>query len=129
MTSCYKTNSENIICFFSTSSPALQINIISFDYELEQEAIISFSLTCSEIKFYNCIHIKEDIGGFIYYEDKFIITFKRYNKINKSFENCLKEINLDKIDFSPAIDINEFLRISDSKIIFISFSNDLLYIV
>ena len=128
MTSCYKTNSENIICFFPSSSP-LQINIIAFDYELEKEAITSLSLSSSEIKFYKCIHIKEDIGGFIYYEDKFIITFKKYNKINKTFENCLKQINLNKINFSPEIKANDFLKISDSKIIFISFTNYILYIV
>ena len=126
MTSCYKTNSENIICFFQTDN---EFNIIAFDYELEEEAITSIPLESSEIRFYKCIHIKEDIGGFIYYKDEFIITFKKYNKINRIFENCLKDINLNKTNFSSEIKINDFLKISESKIIFISFTDNVLYIV
>ena len=123
MASCFETVTKKIICFFRKNN---NYNIIAFNYNLEEEKKEVFSDQKSE--FNKCIHIKENIGGFLYFlGSNPKILFKEYK--NGNFES-LNEVKLDYNSFEDTIKRNDFIKISDNKISFIGYEESgNLYIV
>ena len=123
MTSCFETINKKIICFFRGNT---EYNIIAFNYSLEEENKEVFTAPTSE--FLKCVHVKENIGGFLYFSDSHpIILFKEYK--NETFES-LNEVKLDYNSFEDTIKRNDFIKISDNKISFIGYEESgNLYIV
>ena len=123
MTSCFETINEKIICFFRNDT---EYKIIAFNYSLEEEKQEVFNATTCE--FFKCVHVKENIGGFLYFSDSYpIILFMEYK--NETFE-ILNEVNLDYISFNDTIKLNDFIKISDNKISFIGYEESgSLYVV
>ena len=123
MVSCFETFIKKIICFVRTS---IGYNIIAFNYNLEEEN--QESLSASSSGFFKCVHVKENIGGFLYFSGNHPkILFKEYK--NENFET-LNEVNLNYEEFESSVDFNDFIKISDNKISFISYKEiGNLYIV
>ena len=114
MTSCFETVTQKIICFFRGST---EYKIIAFNYNLEEEKQEVFTASTSE--FLKCVHIKENIGGFLYFSGSHPkILFMEYN--NENFEK-ISEVNLNYNSFENTIKRNDFIKISDRKISFISY--------
>ena len=114
MTSCFETDSKKIICFFRGTT---EYKIIAFNYNLEEEKQEVFNAPSSE--FLKCVHIKENKGGFLYFSGSYPkILLMEYK--NENFEK-LNEANLNYKEFENTIKRNDFIKISDNKISFISY--------
>ena len=123
MASCFETINKKIICFFRDNT---EYQIIAFNYNLEEENQEVFNATTSE--FFKCVHVKENIGGFLYFSGSYpIILFMEYK--NETFES-LNEVKLDFNSFEDTIKRNDFIKISDNKISFIGYEESgILYVV
>ena len=140
--SCFQTEKHYIICFFLTSEE--KYNITVYKQNLIKETSIEFS--SKKIKFnqvfYKCIHLKGEVGIFIYYElntesNKFYPTllFKDYHdnppNINDFSINKIDIIEYD-IEFDPYLFLNDLIKINNNKICFCSTNNIIknkLYII
>ena len=141
--SCFVTDLNNIICLAVVEVLNIyyaRITVFNQEFsELEKELLSSYVYT-KKNSFLKCIHLKGEIGVFIYfyYTSKLFSTtnyhpylaFKEYN--GKSITNYFSnEIELDKKTFNLNYLLNDIIKISDNKICYISTSNnrDELYIV
>ena len=114
MTSCFETATKKIICFLKKNS---QYSIIAFNYNLEEEAKEVLTLSSSE--FFKCIHVKGNMGAFLYfYSSHPKILFKEYN--NQEFEN-VNEVTLSYKSLLDTIKHNDFIKISDNRISYIGY--------
>ena len=120
--SCFQTEQQFIICFFLTSS--LNLVITAFNTNLEE--IKNFSISSKIINtsgnpFYNCLHLKEEIGIFTYYNNSFpVLIFLEYNN-NSGFNNTIPEIILNIIrnnetKLDDDILLNYIIKITEKKI-------------
>ena len=126
MTSCFETESHKIICFYQGTG---QYNIIAFNYNLDKEEIDTFTGTTST--FFKCVHIKGNIGGFLYFSGGYpFILIKEYQ--NGNFE-ALNEVELNYVinvtKFTDSVVYNDFIKVSDNKISFIGFMDGIGYLV
>ena len=146
ISSCFMIESkEVIICFYGSinSDNKNYYSIIAFDYELNElnDFIMDYTKIGENSYFYS-IYFIEEAGAFIYYkylneesEESYpYIFFKKYNCETTAIEDYFSENNsifLNLYRFEPYYVINDFIKISDSKIGFFctSLYNDILYII
>ena len=126
MISCFETT-QNIICFYQGDT---NYRIIAFNYNLVKEQISDLLPSTSTNKFFKCIHVRGNIGGFLVFSNNFPNIFlKEYN--NGNFED-LNDVILDykhKDDqFKDAFEYNDFIKISDNKISFVGFMDEIGYL-
>jgi hypothetical protein len=67
MISCFETT-QNIICLYQGNT---YYKIIAFNYNLVQEQISDLLPSTSTNKFFKCIHIRGNIGGFLVFSNNF----------------------------------------------------------
>ena len=133
--SCFLTeHSKTIICLSNIINSGL---ITAFDQNLNEIGRdLILTINSNKDTFLKCIHLKDEIGVFIYYNrillfnaDYPTIIFKNFN--GNSFVDYLNEIKLDKKSFNINFLLNDIIKISDKKLCFSSTSEekDELYIV
>ena len=127
MTSCFGTLSLKIICLYLDNS---DYNMIAFNYNLDKEIISNLDSSTSTNNFFKCVHVRGNIGGFLIFSENFPkIYFKEY--INGNFE-ALNDVTLNykykEDQFKDAFEYNDFIKISDNKISFIGFMNEIGYL-
>ena len=123
--SCFETASQKIICFYKR---ATSLYISSFNYNLEQEKQISFSgQSCS---FFKSVHVKGNIGAFLYYNINYPkIAFLEYkNGDFESLNEILLDFDLNGNYFKDLVENNDFIKISENKISFIEFMDNIGYL-
>ena len=131
MINCFKTEKNGIIICFSDFRD--NENILSFYYyiaaynqDLEYLCNYTQKITYNnEDTFISSIALKDDIGAFIYFEYylKPIIFFKGYDNSNNCFKDYYEQIKLDHVDYHwTTRKTNDFIKISNDKICFISSS-------
>ena len=139
--SCFVTDLNNIICLAIIKILAIYYGrITAFDQDFtEIEKEILSNVYTEQNSFLKCIHLKKEIGVFIYYYyySSLLfgtnlypkIVFKEYN--GKTISNYINEIDINKKTFNYNYLLNDIIKISDNKICFISTSNNRneLYIV
>ena len=141
ISSCFMIESiETIICFIYEDNN--YYNIIAYNTELIELKNYNFNSRYIKNSYLYSIYFREDAGAFIYY--KYLseetenvypnIFFKRFNYGKNDFEDYFSENNsilLDKYIFESFYAVNEFIKISDSKIgLFCSsLEADILYII
>ena len=119
--SCFQTEKQFIICFFLTSKS--NFSIIAYDTNLEKmnNFNISSKIICSKNPFYKCLHLKEEIGIFSYYNNSFPVLFLlKYNN-NSGFNYIIPEIILNETEnnetkFLDDILLNDIIKITEKKI-------------
>ena len=146
--SCFITDSNYIICIFIKHFYLIKANIFIGVYksDLSQKIIemqTSYDQTDLSYKFeyfLKCIHLEQEAGVFIFYKSTLNIMdsyptliFKYFNgisSINDYFSSNL-EISLNKKSFHSYSLLNDIIKISNTKLCFISTSTDKqeLYIV
>ena len=142
ITSCFETNNKFIICFYQYISQYYTIRV--YDHNLqdkthEDNIADGFS---NEFNFYKSVHFNGEAGAFGYFyntgtENHFYIQFKYYNNTLNTILPYFKSNskNLIKIDKGGHLNqttyFNDMIKISDSKICFISFHSNAtrLYVV
>ena len=109
--SCFQTKNHLIICFFLTNDKKYNIIVFNFDLE-EKNKLLTDILNINKFDvFYKCIHLKEEIGVFIYYENDIIPKF-----LFKSFENMkiqdykFSSIILSNNDYNNYISANDLIK-------------------
>lgn len=142
MISCFETLKGKIICFYrkeNNNKINYYISIFKCCFSEKKNVMIEVNNTLN--CFYKAIHLKQEIGVFLYFKDEQsnnpFISFKicSYNEDdddNYSIEdyNSLDMITLD-FPFNYYYMLNDILKISDTKICYISTNLDKteLYVV
>ena len=152
--SCYMTDLKYIFCFYTynlSGNTLGYIKIINLDFDIIG-GIDIYNVYADDTTFMKCIYFREEVGIFIYYyftydnNNKKIptkhlkILFKLYTCINKflinhcfidDYSNNFPEIILDKRQFNMECLLNDLIKVSDTKVAFISTNDekDMLYVV
>ena len=147
--SCFITGSNYIICLFLHISKAVwqyyHIGIYDTNLNKKKEIVtdyysVDYTLGKEFNYFSKCIHLEENIGAFIFFKasgtvihsvDTYPTIIFREVESATSLNEYLYEISLDKKTFNQGILLNDFIKISTTKLCFISASSskDDLYIV
>ena len=125
--SCFETDFGNIICFYRANVNYIDSYVITtFQYGLNEQNTHTFTLAQSDSAetFYKGIHLKNEIGVFIYFCDGYIpyIAFKEfpsYTSMNDYNSFGAKLLNFDN-SFNSGFLLNDILKISDTKICYAS---------
>ena len=141
MVSCYLTENGIYICFyFDTKEKAYIAIAFTYNNNYNNE---SFEFNKDDAdhnnKFSKAIYLKEEIGAFIYFynlsdseiENYPVILFKQYKDSNLINYNNL-EFYIDKYKFSNDEKFNDFIKLNDDQVCYISSDNstkEYLYIV
>ena len=102
-------------------------NIIVFNFDLEaknKHSTDTLNINKFDV-FFKCIHLKEEIGVFIYYENDIIpkFLFKSFEKMNIQ-DYKFSSIILSDNDYNNYISSNDLIKLNEKKICFSSFTND-----
>ena len=142
MVSCYITKNKIYICFYLTPN---SYNYLSISFSLDQKrnmpktnkiySIVDGSDASYENIFLKAIHIKGEIGAFIYFKKlsyKYpTVVFKISNQLFLS--NYINEVNLNEHSYSFNKDayLNDFIKINNDQICYISTNTEknILYVV
>ena len=147
--SCFITDSYYIICIFLNKEIAFWSYIYIGIYKSDLSGkIIEINTNYLQVDyssdfeyFLKCIHLEKEVGVFIFYKqtklkmDSYpIILFKYYNDKSSSLNDYFSSnsvISLNKKSFNSYTLLNDIIKISNSKLCFISTSTDKdeLYIV
>ena len=137
---CFETIEYRIVCLYQNSDYKLEIYIYpqaTNTEEIKQTILYEGPLEENENIFFKGIHLKEEIGVFMYYTSTNsktpIVSIKKYI-VNSGMEgyNSFNEININKIeDFNSATTLNDIMKINESKICIVSVSSNknILYLV
>ena len=130
--SCFQTRLQKIVCLYQQNSDYKYI-ITVFDELNNSQANASLAVgtkSGDDIKvFYKGIHLKEEIGVFLYYikcNDTYPrISFKIINSTN-GIENYkgYTSIKINKKNFTPYALQNDIIKLNDNRICFIAPSYD-----
>ena len=150
--SCYVTESNYVVCLFLHIDQIVWlyyfIGIYDFNLskknEIRTEYYVVESLLSTTFDYFSkCIHLEVNIGAFIFYKAIKISTIPLlygmetfptiiFQKlIGTSLSDYLPSIKLDQKSFSDSCLLNDFIKISNTKLCFISTSTSKedLYIV
>ena len=123
--SCFESEKNYIICFYHSQKG--KYSAIVFDQDLNELKNETVAEVYMNGVFYKCVHFKGEAGAFVYYE-KYVtlaIQFKEYKngEIIDYFKYKSKiEINIQK--FMDSVNLNDLIKIEDSKFCFIALSTD-----
>ena len=136
MVSCFFTKNKIYICFFFFFR---QYHIILFlikdkNIDKKLESTINYNSFSLQNIFYKAIHVKNEIGAFIFFSKENIdhpqIQFKRI--INEfSLIDMFSPIDINIYTFCKEESLNDFIKLNDEQVCYISTSTDkkILYIV
>ena len=139
--SCFQTENHYILCFFLTNNKYYIITAYDINFNWKTYSKLNkIDIYFNQI-FHKCIHLKEEIGIFIYYVKNSqniyfpTLLFRKCQDnplqiINYSIDNIT--INSLNIQFDPYLLLNDLIKINNNKICFCSFNNEVknkLYIV
>ena len=116
--SCFQTEKQFIICFFLNQS----INYFIKAFYTNLTEIKNFNFysknTGVDDPFYKCLHLKDEIGIFTYYNNSFpVLLFKEFNK-SYGFQNyTITEIILNKTNnlFNDIL-LNDIIKFTKNRI-------------
>ena len=114
--SCFQTEKQFIICFFLNNEG---YSIITFDTNLiEVNRTMLNSQIIGNNPFYKCLHLKDEIGIFTYYNNSFpVLLFKEFNNITGFKNYSFSEIILNQeIYFSNDLLLNDIIKLTKNKI-------------
>ena len=126
--SAYYTENKILICFDANENQHLMITA----YNSNLEELITKEINDTEIiiannrYFMKGIHLKNEIGIFIYFIQNIPkVSIIQYNS-NNTFNSLFREINLDKADFTFDIDymMNDIVKLNNNQICYISISSE-----
>ena len=146
MVSCYFTENKIYNCFYLSSKRYKLISFsvpISFsNYRTNTIGTVSVSndddddddddenLNSYKILFYKAIHVKEEIGAFIYFKYLSVkyptVVFKKNNQL--TLNNFLSEYYLNIYSFNNDQSLNDFIKLNDDQICYISTSSTKYYL-
>ena len=142
MVTCFQTKKKKLICFYINETSFEHFTILAYDENinfLDHEEIM-YDRTDLYL-FFSCIHFEEEVGAFSFYKYSQYINGSElqfpyifFKKFTTKFENLFSNNNdiiLDKYQFYGKTTFNDFQKISNKKICYISVSENfqIIYIV
>ena len=127
--SCYTTSTNFIVCFYKSQTNKYTMQAFT-DTLQEKRSEALADTNQNDLIYYKCIHFFADIGAFIYFNNNPIypiIEFKRY-KTDNTISSYLGKIKFDDYSFFYNTTGNDFIKVSDKNIIYITLSVDKLYL-
>ena len=126
--SCFLTMKKLINCFYLTiSNDGFSYNIVKYESDFQDLIIFTFKSYIDDENniFLKCIHLKEEIGVYVYYlykDNSFYpsFLFKEFNSDNQTFIDYLPSFELSKNNFLKNLLINDLIKLTENKIIFSS---------
>ena len=116
--SCFQTEMQYIICFFLNQST--NYFIIALDTNLKEINNITLNsiIKSDGDPFYKCLHLKDELGIFTYYNNSVpILLFKEFSNISGFTNFTIPIIILDKINnFFNDILLNDIIKLTQNKI-------------
>lgn len=120
ISSYYEIEDKKIICFGRRGN-----GILIFIYSYDFQSVISLSILGSRSSFLKSLHVKGNIGAFIYILDGYpeisLAEYKNgeFKVINKI--NLYLELNKNDEEFSESTSYNDFIKVSDNKLSYIGY--------
>ena len=136
--SCFETYTKKIVCFYQSNKNKYTILTLNESFVNTSQAYTNLVDASDKYDlFFKAIHLKKEIGAFIYYvnsDDKNPILSLKYCKHENNLfynYNNFGNINVDKKEFNSNAMINDIIKINDYKICFIapSYNKETLNIV
>ena len=125
-TSCYTTTSNYIICFYKNENNKYIMQAFSSSLGAKEKFIFA-DANNNENMYFKCIHFFDDIGAFIYFNNNPIypiIQFKRYSSGISSYSSIISLSEYPLFFYNGTF--NDFIKVSDKKIIYVTISLDKL---
>ena len=130
-----KTGSNKILIFYITSEYYFKIEVLNDELNMQYEKYFEKVLNFydEDSVFFKCINLKENIGVFAYYRDRYNNTLKLFIEnieanITKMFSFELNELNDYEYNNVPLL--NDLIKINDKRfsLVSASYSRHELYI-
>ena len=128
VSSCFYTVNLNYICFYFNENTTLSLIVFNSDISELKELNLHHPTIYFEDIFFKGIHLKGEIGFFIYFKERDIgypvMSLLEYDNINNEIKiyNNFYEININKTTFNKESMLNDIIRLNDFQICYISTS-------
>ena len=129
--SSFYTKKSIFICFYLSQSYNLRIRAYNSDFSDSVRSTVYDANTYEERNFFKGIHLKGEIGFFIYFKvdvkyPTISILQCNDNRTMISYSN-FKGINIDKTTFNKDCNLNDIIKLNDFQVCYISISEDKNY--
>ena len=133
---CFLTEQLKHICFFESESKEFKTMVHNIDFETSGiESIIYTPKNSSEVggekQFFKGIHLKKEIGFFIYYKEKADFPTISLYSCNSDLlmvpYSNFKDITFEKGTYKKDNVINDIIKLNDDQICFVSTDNSKHY--
>ena len=142
MVTCFQTEKKILICFYINETIFQHYTILAYDENINPigKEEIMYNAT-NRFLFFSCIHLEGEVGAFSFYKYSQYINgsdiefpYIFFKKFTTKFEDLFSKNNyiiLDKYLFYGKTTFDDFQKISNKKICYISVSNNfqIIYIV
>ena len=136
ITSCFETETKKIACFYQRSDYKYSIVTFNESIKLNYSTFTNlFEASNDPNIFFKAIHLKKEIGIFVYYiniDDEYpVISLKYCEQENNQFYDYKKynQVKLNKMSFDTDARNNDIIKINDDKFCFVSVSKDKFYLI
>ena len=128
--SCYETESKKIVCFYNSENNCYNFIAFSQDLVLLKDEVIATGPSSNNIdNYFECVHFTGEAGAFGYFDDEvhLHIQFKNLTEDNsiENYFSSINQMNITNKAFYKTSEKNIILKLSDSKICYIAFYNNL----
>ena len=134
MVSCFQTDKGKIVCFYRAKSKEEEeededltyYTISAFDYDFSDEDTIQIEESNSSLAFYKGIHLKEEVGFFLYFLgielSRPFIVFKSIDSEGKIKDyNSIRTLHVDFFTiFRYDYMLNDIIKFSNSSVFYVS---------
>ena len=124
--SCYTTSSNFIICFYKNTNYQYTMQAFTSSLGQKEKATLGDGNKNENI-FFKCIHFFGDIGAFIFFNKTPIypiIQFKKYSSGISSYSSIISLNDYPLFFYNGTF--NDFIKVSDKKVIYVTISLDKL---
>ena len=131
---CFLTESLKHVCFFQSESCDLKARVYNINFNSGIETTIYTPKNSSAIgnkNFIKGIHLKKEIGFFIYYKESYSFpTISLYScKSDLSMEpySNFKDVSIDKGTYKKSNILNDVVKLNDDQVCFVSTDESKLF--
>ena len=124
--SCFETDNNYIICFYTDSTKKLKLAAFDYDFTYPKSFIYIDNTKDNKELFYKCIHFTGEVGAFLFFNnDKICIQFKKYESSNfNSYFSTFSQIEISNEGYSNHVQKCDLIKIVDKKFCYLTLSSN-----
>ena len=129
--SSFYTKKSIYICFYLNGQKHLRINAFNSDLSNSVETSIYDPSNYDQNNFFKGIHLKEEIGFFIYFKQ--YVNYPTISILQCNYDRSMSKyydyegINIDKTNFNTDCLLNDIIKLNDFQVCYISINNNKEY--